>query len=83
MINTKCPYCGSNDVDLIIDIEVQGKLKKDGSFKLKNFCMSPSYCSLDTPIEDVVVSGDSEHVHGHCNKCYEYFDFEWDEGYYD
>jgi len=83
MTNIKCPHCGSEDVDLIITIEVHGKLQKDGSFKLDGFYMAPKWNPLDTPIEEVVMSGDCEHIIGSCNKCYEDCEFDWEDGYYD
>ena len=75
MINTKCPYCGSNDMTVDVDICVTGDLQADGTIKIRP-CWTP-----DEELDVAVSSTSAKYIEGFCGSCGAYCAFNWGKGF--
>ena len=75
MINIKCPYCGSGNMTADIDIRITGRLNSDGTIRVNDWW-------LERPeLTELVNTATSEDIHGYCNTCGSYCDFDGDKGF--
>ena len=75
MINTKCPYCGSSDMTVDMDIRITGDLYEDGTIKIRK------WWTPDDELKEAVYSNRSEDMQGFCSKCGSYCSFDWEKGF--
>lgn len=75
-VNTTCPYCGSKNMTADCDIRITGVLDKKGHIRVKDFWLERE--TLEG--EAIMESADSD-IHGFCEDCGEYCDFDWKKGF--
>lgn len=75
MINRKCPYCGSEDMTVDIDVRITGDLQKDGTIKIR------SYWTPDGELKEAVATNLSDDMQGYCGNCDAYCSFDWQKGF--
>lgn len=75
MINTKCPYCGSDDMTADIDVRITGDLLEDGRIIARHYW---------TPLElteESIAGASSQDIQGFCSNCGKYCSFDWEKGF--
>lgn len=75
MINTKCPYCGSSNMTVDMDIRITGDLQEDGTIKVREH-----WTSYDE-LQEAAMSNTSDYIQGWCSNCDGYCNFSWEEGF--
>lgn len=75
MINTKCPYCGSSDMTVDMDVRITGDLYEDGTIKVRD------WWTPDGELKEAVYSNSSEFMQGYCSSCGAYCSFDWEKGF--
>lgn len=75
MINTKCPYCGSSDMTVDMDIRITGDLQEDGTIIIR------PYWTPDDELKEAMYSNSSEFMEGFCGSCGAYCNFSWEKGF--
>ncbi len=75
MINTKCPYCGSSNMTVDMDIRITGDLQEDGTVILRKHWTD--YDELQSQVNE----NDSDHMQGWCADCDGYCSFSWEKGF--
>ena len=74
-MNTKCPYCGSENVTVDCDIRVTGRLNPDGTVTVKN------HWNLNE-LSIAINESSCDDLSGFCDDCGIYCDFSWEKGFY-
>ena len=62
-MNNKCPFCGSEDVTLTVQIPIEGKLNKDGSIEISKYWHE--YQMLELNMQKV----SCHDKYAYCNHC--------------
>lgn len=74
VVNTKCPYCGSEDIRADCNLITIGKLCADGTIKFDTEWFRDE-------IEEYVSESDEKHISGYCYHCGSRCKFAWGKGF--
>ena len=72
--NTKCPYCGSENITADCEVRVTGKLNADGTISVKD---DWDISALNETVNESACSD----IQGFCYDCGKYSDFSWKNGF--
>ena len=74
MVNTKCPYCGSENILAYCPIVVSGHLNSDGKI-IVNLAWA------QRELSEAVARSPQDDLQGYCYDCGNYCRFSWNDGF--